>query len=75
MLKCKVDKEKGIVSIKASGSAHTMAVEILAIIASVYENLDSMDNKVAELFQFEMITSLMDLKSPVWATDRKEQEK
>lgn len=71
MLKCKIDKKKGIVNIKTekNTTAHNIAVETLGIIKTIHKVIHEKKPELAELYRISIIGALIDPESPVWKVD------
>ena len=68
MLKCKIKysgRGAGI-RVKAEGTAKELMVEIGALIATVYQNINKSNPEAAEGFKHALIGTLLDPESPVW---------
>lgn len=66
MLKCKIDKKKDLISVKAKGTAKELMIDTCCIIADLYRNINNKAPAVAPVFKNELIGMLLDPQSPVW---------
>lgn len=65
MLKCKI-KRKGLVFVKASGTAEDLMVETATLIQEVYKNINQQNPEAASGYKLALIGTLLDPESPVW---------
>lgn len=65
MITCIV-KRKGLVVVKASGTAEEMMVETSALIREVYQNINKQNPEAASGYKLALIGTLLDPESPVW---------
>ena len=68
MLKCKIIRNKRI-KVKALGTGHELTVELLALIQNMYRNIAKKNPEVGGMFKTQLIASLLDPESPVWAKE------
>lgn len=71
MLKCKIDRNKGIAKIKTEKetNARNVSVETLALIKTIYEGIHENSPEAAKEYKLTIIGALIDPKSPVWEVD------
>ena len=76
MLKCKIDRKKGIVKIRTEKKtdARNVSVETLALIKTIYEGIKEKNPEAAKEYKLTIIGSIIDPKSPVWKVDEKAAE-
>lgn len=65
MLRCRI-KRKGIVFVKASGTADDLMVETAALVKEVYRNIKEQNPEAASRYKLDLIGTLLDPESPVW---------
>lgn len=63
MIKCEMNKAKGKVKIKATGTAKDMAVETMAIIGEVYRGIRKNNETAAETYRLVLINLLLNEKA------------
>ena len=66
MLKCRIDRNKGPVWVKAKGDAHTITVEVLALIKTVNHSIEQQNPEAARKFRNTVTTAMLDPTSPLW---------
>ena len=71
MLKCKIDRKKGIAKIKTEKktNARNVSVETLALIHSIYKAIQEKNPKAAIEYKLTIIGAILDPESPVWEVD------
>lgn len=69
MIKCNVNKEKDHIKVKIEGTAHTINIELMALIKGVYRGIKSGNEHAAEVFREVLIAALLDPASPIWEED------
>ena len=65
MITCIV-KRKGLVVIKASGTAEDLMVETAALIQEVYQKINKQNPEAASGYKLALLGTLLDPESPVW---------
>lgn len=63
MIKCNMNKAKGLVKIKATGTAKDMTVETMAIIGEVYRGIRKNNETAAEMFRLTLVSFLLNEKA------------
>lgn len=63
MIKCNVNKAKGLVNIEATGTAEDITVEAMAIIGEVYRGIRKNNETAAEMFRLTLVSFLLDEKA------------
>ena len=63
MIKCNMNKAKGLVNIEATGTAKDITVEAMAIIGEIYRGLLSSNKSAAGNFRLSLISFLFDEKA------------
>lgn len=66
MLKCKINKTKGFVKVKANGNPHDLAVETCTIIEECYRELHKQNPEAAAEYKHTTLTLMLAPGSPVW---------
>lgn len=56
MIKCNINKAKGLVKVKATGTAKDMTVETMAIIGEVYRGIRKNNETAAEMFRLTLVS-------------------
>ena len=69
MIKCKSNRTKNHVWVKAKGTAQDMVVEAGMAIATVYRTIRKENPEAAEGFKNHLLGLLLDPKSPIWKED------
>lgn len=66
MIKCKIDRGKGPVKVKAKGDVNTITVEMLALVHEVYQVIARKSPEAAKEFRNRVIGVMLDPRSPLW---------
>lgn len=66
MLKCKVNRAKHEIRVKARGTSHELAVETSAMIETIYQQIHKANPVEANNYKSKLIGVLLDPDSPVW---------
>lgn len=66
MLKCKINKDKGFVKVKAKGTPHDLAVESATLITDCFVNLHKQNPEAAAEYKRTVLASVLMPDSPVW---------
>lgn len=69
MLKCKIDKAKGPVWVKAKGDLNTITVEVMALFKEVHRNIAQQNPEAAREFRNTVTAAMLDPTSPLWKED------
>ena len=75
MIKCHINRKKGVVWAKAKGNGPEITGETLAIIKMVFQGIAKDNPEAGEIFKKSIIGGVLDPKSPVWEMDSKEEKK
>lgn len=70
MLKCKINKDKGFIKVKANGTPNNLAVETCAIIAECYREMNKQNSEAAAEYKKTMLSLVLMPGSPVWEVDK-----
>lgn len=66
MIKCNINRKKGKVWVKNSGTAEEAMVETAALIQLIYQGIHEKNPKVAQVYKTKLLGVLLDPKTPVW---------
>lgn len=69
MIKCRIDKAKKHVWVKAKGTPHDLMVEATCLIRDIFRHIHEQAPDAAQQFKNELIGVLLDPKSSVWEVD------
>ena len=69
MLKCKVNKKKKRVRVKARGDVHAITVELLALFKTINLAVEKKNPEAAEYFRNTVTAAMLDPASPIWKED------
>lgn len=69
MLKCKVNKKKKRVRVKACGDMHTIVVEVLALFKTIHRAIEQKNPEDAQNFRNMVTAAMLDPASPLWKED------
>lgn len=67
MIKCHMDKQKGKVKVKVTGTGQDITTELMALITEVYNGIKETSPEAADIFKRCIIAGAIDPNSPVWA--------
>ena len=70
MIKCKIDRGKGPVKVKAKGDVNTITVEMLALFKEVHKNIEQQNPDAAREFKNTVIGAMLDPRSPLWKEEQ-----
>lgn len=66
MLKCRINRAKGPVRVKASGDLNTITVEVMALIKEVNQGISQKNPEAGCVFRNKLIAAILDPASPLW---------
>ena len=66
MIKCNINRKKGKVWVKSSGTAEEMMVETAALVQLIYQGIHKENPEAAKVYKTKLIGVLLDPKTPVW---------
>ena len=66
MLKCRINKGKGPVRVKAEGDLNTILVEVLALIKEVNRGISHQNPDAGCVFRNKLTAAMLDPASPLW---------
>lgn len=66
MVKCKINRDKGLVSIKTKGDLHSITVEVLCLIKEVHRGIEQKNPEAAREFRNTVTAAMLDPTSPLW---------
>ena len=66
MIKCKINKKRGLVKVEAAGSGYDISIETLAFIKEIYRGFNKQNPDAGEAFKETIIAGVLDQNSPVF---------
>lgn len=66
MIKCRIDKAKKHVWVKAKGTPRDLMVEATCLIRDIFRHINELAPDAAQQFKNELLGMLLDPESPVW---------
>ena len=66
MIKCHIDRKKGVVFTRAKGEGYDISLETMALIGEVYRGIVKKNPEAGAAFRTTIIAGVLDPKSPVW---------
>ena len=69
MLKCRINRAKGLVQVKSKGDLNTITVEVLALIKEVNRGIEKQNPEAGRAFRNTLTAAMLDPTSPLWKED------
>lgn len=69
MLKCKINRKRKCVRVKAEGELSTITTEVLALIKTVNQSIERQNPEAARAFRNTLTAAMLDHTSPLWEED------
>ena len=66
MIKCNINRKKGKLWVKSSGTADEMVVETAFLIQLIYQGIQENNPEAAKEYKMLLLGLLLDPKTPVW---------
>ena len=71
MIKCKINKKRNLVRVRATGSLADIEAESIAFIKTLYTELKNRNGEAADDFRRTMAAAILDPNSPVFKREEK----
>ena len=69
MLKCKIDKTKDSIKVKAGGTLSALMNETMTLIKIIYENMKKQNPEVADEYKRTLQAAIIDPNSPLFKSE------